>query len=168
MSEDFIPQFDKWLSNYNGNVLLSTFTNVKNDLCGVEEDIWIGSGVVKNSDFTRLLVAIEKYFEDRNEMINVSGFHAYQDCQCYCTPQEACLVHSAREINSYLLIPESDGNIEVNKLLEECLTSDELETEKYFILPSKLARELMEMCIRDRCMMCAAWRLPVLIEIRLS
>ena len=149
MSEDFIPQFDKWLSNYNGNVLLSTFTNVKNDLCGVEEAIWIGSGVVKNSDFTRLLVAIEKYFEDRNEMINVSGFHAYQDCQCYCTPQEACLVHSAREINSYLLIPESDGNIEVNKLLEECLTSDELETEKYFTLPSKLARELMGIVYGD-------------------
>lgn len=149
MNEENIPQFDRWLSDCNGNVLLSTYTNVKNDLCGIEEAVWIGTGAVKNSDFSRLLVEIERYFEGRDEMVNVNDFHAYQDCRCYCTPQEACLVHSAREINSYLLIPESNGDIEVNRLLQECLTADELETEKNFTLPSKLARELMGIAYGD-------------------
>lgn len=149
MNEEYIPQFDKWLSDYNGRVLLSTYTNVKNDLSGIEEAVWIKSGVVKNSDFSRLLVEIEKYFEGRDEMVNVNDFHAYQDCRCYCTPQEACLVHSARETNSYLLISDSVGNIEINKLLEECLIADRLETEKYFTLPSKLARKLMGISYGD-------------------
>ncbi len=142
MKEGTIPQFDKWLSDCNGNVLLSTFTNVKNDLCGIEEAVWIASGTVKKSDFSKLLVAIENNFENRNEMLNVSEFHSYQDCQCYCTPQEACLVHSEREINSYLLIPYSDGDIKVEKLVEQCLSADKLDNEKTFTLPSKLARKL--------------------------
>lgn len=149
MNEESIPLFDKWLSDYSGEVLLSTYTNVKNELCGIEESVWIRSGVVKNNDFPKLLIEIEKYFDGRSEMVNVTDFCAYQDCQCYCTPQEACLVHSAREINSYLLIPESDGNIEVNKLLGECLSASEFETEKYFTLPSKLARELIGIVYGD-------------------
>lgn len=149
MNEESIPLFDKWLSDYSGEVLLSTYTNVKNELCGIEESVWIRSGVVKNNDFPKLLIEIEKYFDGRSEMVNVTDFCAYQDCRCYCTPQEACLVHSAREINSYLLIPESDGNIEVNKLLGECLSASEFETEKYFTLPSKLARELMGIVYGD-------------------
>lgn len=149
MNEEPRPQFDKWLCEYNGNILLGAFTNVKNDLCGIEEAVCIGSGVVKDTDFSRLLVEIEKYFNDRDEIVNVNNFYAYQDCRCYCTPQEACLVHSDREINSYLVIPEFDGNIKVNKLLEECLSADELETEKYFTLPSKLARKLMGIVYGD-------------------
>lgn len=142
MREETIPPFDKWLSPYNGNVLLSTVTEIQNNLCGVSETIWITTGAVKKSDFAKFLKAIEHYFDDRNEMLNVSEFYAVQECNCYCTPQEACLVHSEREINSSLLVPDSSSNIEVLKLTEECLSADELETEKSFTLPSKLARKL--------------------------
>lgn len=142
VEEETIPRFERWLSDCNGNVLLSTFTNVQNNLSGVEEAVWISAGAVKKTDFPKFLVEIESYFDDRNEILNVSEFHAYQDCRCYCTPQEACLVHSEREINSSLLIPNSNGDIKVLKLTEECLSADELETERYFTLPSKLARKL--------------------------
>ena len=142
MREETIPPFDKWLSPYNGNVLLSTVTEIQNNLCGVSETIWIATGAVKKSDFAKFLKAIEHYFDDRNEMLNVSEFYAVQECNCYCTPQEACLVHSEREINNSLLVPDSSSDIEVLKLTEECLSADELETEKSFTLPSKLARKL--------------------------
>lgn len=49
--EEAIPPFDKWLSPYNGNVLLSTVTEIQNNLCGVSETIWITTGAVKKSDF---------------------------------------------------------------------------------------------------------------------
>lgn len=142
MQNTDIPQFDKWISNTNGEVLLYTATDVQNNLSGITETVWISAGAVKKNDFQQLLILLDNYCEDRNELLNVCDFHSYQDCRCYCTPQEACLVHSEREINSVLSIGKDNSKIEIFKLVEECLSADEMETERYYIFPSKLTRGL--------------------------
>ncbi len=149
MKEANVPMFDRWLSEYDGNVVLNTYTNVQNNISGVSESVWISSGAVKKSDFSVFLASMDTYFEDRNEMLNVSKFCSHQDCQCYCTPQEACLVHSNREINSYIKIPHLDGEIRVHKLVEECLSADEVETERFFTLPSRFVRLLTNIVYGD-------------------
>lgn len=142
MQNTDIPQFDKWISNTNGEVLLYTATDVQNNLSGITETVWISAGAVKKNDFQQLLILLDNYCEDRNELLNVCDFHSYQDCRCYCTPQEACLVHSEREINSVLSIGKDNSKIEIFKLVEECLSADEMETERYYTFPSKLTRGL--------------------------
>ena len=142
MKEDSIPQFDEWILDKNKNVVLYTLTNIRNDFSGVEEDVWISTGAIKKEKFDSFLTKIENDFEDRIEMLNVSGFHTCQDCRCYCTPQEACLVHSEREIYNKVIIPDTELNIEIFKLVEECICADELITERCFILPSKITRAI--------------------------
>ena len=142
MQNTGIPQFNKWISNTNGEVLLYTATDVQNNLSGITETVWISAGAVKKNDFQQLLILLDNYCEDRNELLNVCDFHSYQDCRCYCTPQEACLVHSEREINSVLSIGKDNSKIEIFKLVEECLSADEMETERYYTFPSKLTRGL--------------------------
>lgn len=142
LQETQTPLFEKWLNEYENEVILNTVTDVHNNISGVSETVWISAGIVMRTDFTRFLSAIESYFEDRDEILNVSDFHAYQDCRGYCTPQEACLIHSEREICSNITIPHPDGSITVQKLTLRCLSADDAETEKYFMLPSKLARSL--------------------------
>lgn len=142
MQNTDIPQFNKWISNTNGEVLLYTATDVQNNLSGITETVWISAGAVKKNDFQQLLILLDNYCEDRNELLNVCDFHSYQDCRCYCTPQEACLVHSEREINSVLSIGKDNSKIEIFKLVEECLSADEMETERYYTFPSKLTRGL--------------------------
>lgn len=142
MNDPGLPPFEKWFCEHNGHILLSSFTNVLNNPGGIQETVWIASGAVREVDFEKFLGLMEDDFEDRSEMLNVSDFHTYQDCRCYCTPQEACLVHYNREVNRNLFIPSSDGEIEVIKLIEECLSANELETEKNFTFPSKFARDI--------------------------
>lgn len=51
-------------------------------------------------------------------------------------------MHSEREINSVLSIGKDNSKIEIFKLVEECLSADEMETERYYTFPSKLTRGL--------------------------
>ena len=142
MQKSDIPQFDKWISTTNGEILLYTATDVHNNLSGITETVWISTGAVKKADFPQLLTLLDNYCEDRNELLNVCDFHSYQNCRCYCTPQEACLVHSEREIDSVLSIGKDNNKIEIFKLVEECLSADEIETERCYTFPSKIARRL--------------------------
>lgn len=149
MDNNEIPQFEKWFSNNNGNILLNTYTNILNDVCGVEETVWVSSGAVKKENFENFLIELDNDFEDKNEMIDVTNFHAYQDGHCYCSPQEACLIHPEREINNRLIVDSSKSEIEVFKLVEECMSADALETEKSFVFPSKLTRKLTNIVYGD-------------------
>lgn len=142
MNDTGLPLFEKWFSDHDGRLLLCSFTDVQNNISGVQEAAWISSGAVREVDFERFLRLMDGYFEDRTEMLNVNDFHTYQDCRCYCTPQEACLVHYDREINRSLLLPDNEEDIEIFKLTEECLSADELETEKSFSFPSIFVREI--------------------------
>lgn len=143
------PQFEKWFSDYNGNTLLYTTTSVRNNLSGVSETIWISSGALEEKYFSEFLRLMDNYFEDRNDMLNVYSFKAYQNCQCYCSPQEACLVHSKREINSNLIISSHNYDINVLKFVEECVSVHSIDTEKYFILPSNMLRNLTNIVYGD-------------------
>lgn len=142
IQEDYLPDFEKWFNPVDDKIVLSTFTNVQNNLSGVEEAIWISSGVCAADSFSRFLELLDTYFESRSDLANVDGFHAYQDCRCYCTPQEACLVHADREVESKLLIDDNGTEIELYKLAGECISADELETERYFTIPTVLTRSL--------------------------
>lgn len=142
VKENYVPPFEKWFSEQDGNVILGAYTNIANDISGVVELVWISCGVVKKSDFPMFLMAIDSDFVGRDEMLSVSEFNTSQRCKYYCTPQEACMVHSDKEINDELLIPYLKDKIKIQKLLGECLSADELESEKSFTLPSKFTREL--------------------------
>jgi len=133
-------QFSEWLIDKNNNVILYASTMIQNELSGVEESVSISTGVVNKVDFKRFLTKIENDFDDRYEFLDVCDFYTVQDCKCYCTPQEACLIHSKRELYRELIIPDTKSDIEVFKLVEKCLCSDELATERYFYLPSRLTR----------------------------
>ena len=142
IQEDSLLDFGKWLNPVNNEIILSTFTNVQNNLSGVDEAVWISSGTCAADSFNRFLDLLETNFEAREELENVDGFHAYQDCQCYCTPQEACLVHANREIENKLLIDDDGDEIEIYKLVGECISADGLENERYFKIPTVLTRSL--------------------------
>lgn len=142
IQEDYLPDFGKWLNPMDDKNILSTFTNVQNNTSGVDEAIWISSGACAAGSFNRFLYLLDSFFESRSELENVNSFHAYQDCQCYCTPQEACLVHSDREVEDKLLIDDNGNEIEIYKLVGECISADELETERYFTIPTVLTRLL--------------------------
>lgn len=138
IQENYTPDFEKWVSPINNETFLYSFTNVQNSLSGVEETVWISSGVVETNMFEAFLDTLEKYSEERLELKDVSDFQAYQDCGCFCTPQEACLIHSDREIENRLVFNSEGREIIVYKLVRNCLCADELETERSFTIPTNL------------------------------
>ncbi len=142
IQEDYLPDFDKWLGSVDDKTILSTFTNVQNNLGGIDEAVWISSGVCAVDSFKRFIDILDSYFESRSEIESVDRFHAYQDCQCYCTPQEACLVHADREVDNKLVIDNMGEEIEIYKLVGECISADELRTERYFTIPTVLTRTM--------------------------
>lgn len=142
IQDDYLPDFKKWLAPVDNKIILSTFTNVENNLSGVDEAIWISSGMCTAGSFNRFLALLDSYFDSRADFENVDRFHAYQDCQCYCTPQEACLVHSDREVEDTIVIDDNGDEIEIYKLVGECICADALEAERYFTIPTVLTRSL--------------------------
>ena len=40
--------------------------------------------------------------------MNVADFHAWQECHCYCTPQEACTVQSHKEKENNIIIESTN------------------------------------------------------------
>lgn len=82
------------------------------------------------------------YWESRIDLLNVEKFHAWQDCQCYCTPQEVCTIQSHKEVENSISI-ETDGvAVKLHKLVTECTTEHAEDIESIFELPSRLLREL--------------------------
>lgn len=141
--------FNMWLSEHEGNILLNAYTNIQNNMSGVSEAIWISAGAVKKEKFSKMLVVLNNNFPDRKEMLNVCHFNAYQDCKYSCTPQEVCLVHSDREIEGCIQLYGGNEEIEIVKLTQECISSGELDTEKRFMLPSKIARQFSNITYGD-------------------
>ena len=143
MTDESVPDFSVWLGEQDGERIFYAYTNLTNELEGLEETIWISSGAVNESDFDSFVEALNVYSDGRNVLVNVAEFHAYQDCRCYCTPQEACTVQSDREVEGSIYIGEDCNPVEVYKLVTESTTSHAEDTERTFYLPSKLTRELV-------------------------
>ena len=106
-------------------------------------------GVVGKQDLPKLIDCLKVYSEERVELQNHSGIHAVQDCRCYCTPQEACLVHPDKEVDASINFMLGDEILEVKKASARCLSADEREVEKTFILPSSFIRNIMEITFGD-------------------
>ncbi len=51
MQTDQVPNFKEWIFNNEDSILLSSFTNSINDFAGIEEAVWISSGIVKQQCF---------------------------------------------------------------------------------------------------------------------
>ena len=109
MQDGLIPDFKSWLFDNNDLMLLDTFTNAVNEMAGIEEAIWVSTGVIEKKNLPKLIDCLKVYSEERVELQNHSGFHAGQDCRCYCTPQEACVVHPDKEIDASI-------NFQLNKI----------------------------------------------------
>ena len=149
MQDGEMPDFESWLFGYDGFMLLDTFTNAVNDIAGIEEAIWVSTGIVEKQNMPRLIEYLKVYSEERVELQNHSGFHAAQDCMCYCTPQEACAVRPDKEIESSICFNAGDETIDVKKGSARCLSADEMDVEKTFFLPSSFVRNITGITFGD-------------------
>lgn len=137
MQDGLIPDFKSWLFDNNDLMLLDTFTNAVNEMAGIEEAIWVSTGVIEKKNLPKLIDCLKVYSEERVELQNHSGFHAGQDCRCYCTPQEACVVHPDKEIDFSIggTIMKTDN---LASTLQACLDSGA----KKVLLPQTSAVDL--------------------------
>lgn len=149
MQDGLIPDFKSWLFDNNDLMLLDTFTNAVNEMAGIEEAIWVSTGVIEKKNLPKLIDCLKVYSEERVELQNHSGFHAGQDCRCYCTPQEACGVHPDKEIDASINFQFGDEILEVKKASARCLSADEMDVEKTFFLPSSYIRNITGITFGD-------------------
>lgn len=149
MKNGVVPDFESWLMGYDNSLLLHTFTNAVNNFAGIEEAIWVSTGIVNKQKLSKLIECLNEYSEERMELLNSSGFHAEQDCSCYCTPQEACIVRPDKEIYSNVIFHFNEDDIEVKAAAASCLSSDEMDVEKEYFLPSSIIRQFTGITFGD-------------------
>ena len=99
MKKKDTPDFTVWLGEKTDARILYAYTNIVNEVLGIEEAIWISSGIVKNNDFEKLIAEVNVYSEERSELLNVAEFHSYVETCGFYTPQEVCAVQSVKEAN---------------------------------------------------------------------
>lgn len=142
MKQTDVPNFEAWFDRKSDTEILYAFTNIVNELLGIEEAVWISSGIVKRDEFQKFIEALDVYAEDRAELLNVSDFHSYVETCGFYTPQEICAVQTAKETNEIINIGEQGNNVQVYKLITTCLSAYNEDTEMSFYLPSGIARKL--------------------------
>ncbi len=149
MTDKNVPEFSTWFADNQGEEILYAYTSITNEPAGIEETIWISTGVVKEDEFDDFIKRLNVFWKSRCDLFNVSDFHAWQDCRCYCTPQEACTVQKHKEVENSIFIELDDVNVKLHKLVTECMTAHVDDTESTFYLPSRLTRELIEITYGD-------------------
>lgn len=142
MKKKDTPDFTVWLGEKTDARILYAYTNIVNEVLGIEEAIWISSGIVKNNDFEKLIAEVNVYSEERSELLNVAEFHSYVETCGFYTPQEVCAVQSVKEANESINIGNEKNVIQVYKLVATCLSEHIENIEKAFYLPSRIARIL--------------------------
>lgn len=142
MKQADVPDFAAWFDRKTDTEILYAFTNIVNELLGIEEAVWISSGIVKRDGFQKFIEALDVYAEDRAELLNVSDFHSYIETSGFYTPQEICAVQTAKETNDIINIGEQENNVQVYKLITTCLSAHNEDTEMSFYLPSGIARKI--------------------------
>ena len=142
MKKKDTPNFTVWLGEKTDARILYAYTNIVNEVLGIEEAIWISSGIVKNNDFEKLVAEVNVYSEERSELLNVAEFHSYVETCGFYTPQEVCAVQSVKEANESINIGNEENVIQVYKLVSTCLSEHIENIEKTFYLPSRIARIL--------------------------
>lgn len=117
MKKKDTPDFTVWLGEKTDARILYAYTNIVNEVLGIEEAIWISSGIVKNNDFEKLIAEVNVYSEERSELLNVAEFHSYVETCGFYTPQEVCAVQSVKEANESINIGNEKNVIQVYKLV---------------------------------------------------
>ena len=142
MKKKDTPNFTVWLGEKTDARILYAFTNIVNEALGIEEAIWISSGIVKNNDFEKLIAEVNVYSKERSELLNVAEFHSYIETCGFYTPQEVCVVRSVKETNESLNIGNEENGIQIYNLVATCLSEHVENTEITFYLPNRIARIL--------------------------
>lgn len=149
MQHGQVPDFEEWIFNYETSILLNSFTHSKNNYAGIEETIWISSGIVNQQTFKVFIDNLDLYFDARYELTRVNDFTTqFDDVRC-CSPIEACLVYPELESNRDICFDANGKRIRIKKMVSSCLCKDEVETEKTYIFPSNIARTLLDITYCD-------------------
>ena len=149
IKEDYTPDFNKWFESKNNDIVISMFANVQNELTGADEAIWISSGIIKEKDFDILKSHLSSNSEIKQVLSNVMDFHAYQDCHCYCSPIEACFLHSDKELENSIIFKFEGVDVEILKLISECTMRFEDKSDYSFMTPTIFLRELCKIDYTD-------------------
>ena len=88
MKQADVPDFAAWFDRKTDTEILYAFTNIVNELLGIEEAVWISSGIVKRDGFQKFIEALDVYAEDREQLLNVSDFNSYIETSGLYTLQE--------------------------------------------------------------------------------
>lgn len=143
MIDEKCPDFQKWLFDNEEKILISSSTTAINEEYGLEETIWISTGICSSSDFEDFIDCLADYSPYRNELINVSDFHSYIDTHCYCSPQEVCLIESKKEVENTLIFECGNKKIEIIKLVSDCLSANSREVERFYTILNKTLRKML-------------------------
>ena len=76
-------------------------------------------------------------------------FHAYQECNCYCSPIEACFLHSDKEVENRVIFKFEGVDVEIHKLISECTMRYEAKSDHSFMIPTIFLRELCKIDYTD-------------------
>ena len=142
IQNDSVPDFGAWITDNEGFITLSAYTSKKNDYSGIEEVVWISSGIVSQHLFGSFMESLNLYFDERYDLVKADSFHAAPDVRC-CSPVEACEIFSNLEVEQTTHVIVNDESIDIEKLVSECLCLDEMEAEKSFLYPSNITRRMM-------------------------
>ena len=139
-----LPCFKDWIFNNNNQTLLYTFTDIRNEDFGIEETIWITSGLIDKKEYKLFNNLLNKDINLQSSICDPQIIINSMDGRM-CTPQEACLVSGWKELTERAV----DCDIHLKSLLTNILSSDHENIEKTFVMPSELSRELFEIKYGD-------------------
>lgn len=139
-----LPNYKAWLFNNDDEVLLYTFTDVRNEEYGIEEAVWISSGLIKKSDYAAFLEQLNCNLDLQVSLMDPHRFMRYMEGRM-CSPQEVCLVSGWKESDENSV----ESELCIMPLLTSVLSSHHEKTEKEFVMPSKIAREILHIKCGD-------------------
>ena len=149
IKEDYTPDFNKWFEITPTDIMIGMFANVQTESSGVSEAVWISSGIIKDKEFDILKNYLSSDTEIKFVLNNVMDFHAYQTCDCYCSPIEACFLHSDKELENRVIVNFDGVELEVRKLISECTMRYESKGDYSFMIPTIFLRELCKIDYND-------------------
>jgi len=159
-----IPSFIKWIELHNFNheaaqgisknwMALYSYSFISNDLGG-ESLMWISSAIIAKENFKYLINDIvNKKHSLVYDLRNPEELHSCTESSCYITPKEVCWMNWKNECNNKIqVVTIYDGDFvkyTIEKAVEECVVDYPEFGEVYYKLPSRIIRNLLEICDGD-------------------
>lgn len=134
-----LPDFDEWISKNNSSTLMYSNTVYENGAGGMVQ-LYISSGLVEPVKLNEFLSSTEYDTTTMLKLLNVCDFTSKQSSH-YCSPSEICAIEYGEEKNEKLHFSNNGDQVPVFKAISKCVTKFGMDSEKEFVLPSKLIRE---------------------------